>query len=296
MILVLRLYLQFLYFVRKTLIHFRYFSSLRKQDIVLNEIMSWLTCKFGNISVGSLTDSFHSRFTKYMKGFNACYKNAKNQKNSKYAINQCLTNAMTKCRDSSLLVLKFIRLRMKDAVKLLPYFPNMKILHLVRDPRGILNSRIKLNEKFVQTKVQSLCSEMKEDLEVTKAMQEKFLGRIKIVYYEDMAARPNVTSKAISHFSGIDYTVHMQNYIKSQTSASRDTCSYCTSRADSTLTARKWRNELSPKHATFIYKACESSNKYLGFLPFSASSDQKNFNVPSRKRIGWWKNSPMLMS
>lgn len=282
----------FLYSEWSLLFHIsRVYDSSMRHDTVMKEIKSWLTCQLADIQVDSFTDI---RNSKYIDEFQACYTLGKNKSSS--VINLCLNKIIARCRDSPLIVLKFIRLRMLDAVKLLPYFPNMKILHLVRDPRGIFNSRDHLRISYSRKNVLSFCDKIKTDLNVTKSMQTTFPGRIKLVFYEDMAEDPINISKAISDFSGIEFTDNMSSYIKLQTSSSKTSCPYCTARTNSTKTASKWRSQMDPKYARFIYTKCEESNNFLGFQPFHTGIDQRNLSLRSRTRLDSDKYGHLLIS
>ena len=53
----------------------------------------------------------------------------------------CLRDEENYCKESSVKILKFIRMKMEPALQLLRMFSNIKVIHLVRDARGIMFSR-----------------------------------------------------------------------------------------------------------------------------------------------------------
>lgn len=274
-------------------------------DVVLDEINAWLTCQLDSISIRSLTDTFHKYYTKIMKNFYYCFKGYSSQVkiqqsqprvqpqlrqyfDNRKSIDTCLKSSINSCKTSPLRVMKFIRLRMREAMKLLPLYPNMKIIHLVRDPRGILNSRLHVNAvnaKKYQDNVNGLCKAFKEDLGYTKALLKSYPDRIKILHYEDMAERPIAVAEEVAKFSGIEFTKTMQSFIQKQTSSSRDSCSYCTQRKNSTATANKWRSQLTSEQTKYIYNACRMTNEVLGYLPFGSMKEQTDASKSSRKVV-----------
>ncbi|XP_045198558.2 carbohydrate sulfotransferase 3-like [Mercenaria mercenaria] len=276
----------------------RQYKTSERNKVVLDEINSWLNCKLDSISTQSLTNVHHKTFTKIMKTFYFCSKKyiSKSTKAGKASsasfketnanLKHCLKKAEESCQKSPLVALKFIRLRMKDVAKLLPFYPNMKIIHLVRDPRGILISRIKLKAittKNYQAKVKSHCSSIEQDLKFSKAILQTYSDRLKIVYYEDIAERPLETTRALTEFAGLRFVKSMQTFIEKQTHASRDSGPYATQRRNSKTTAKKWRTLIDPEMAKYTYNACKTSNFVLGYLPLLSVKALRNLTIPSRK-------------
>ncbi|KAL4240877.1 hypothetical protein ACF0H5_001662 [Mactra antiquata] len=255
----------------------RVYNKTDENGVVFQEINSWLTCDLQSISMDSLTDPLHEHNTKIMKDFNLCYKNKQN-------IDGCLKNVTQKCKDSPLRVIKFIRLRMRYILDLLPLYPNMKVIHLVRDPRGILNSRINVDH-MSNFSVHILCDEMKEDLKYTKKLLKSYPGRIKILHYENLAEQPIKVAAKIANFSGISFTKSMQYFIRSRTSSEYNDGRFETQRKNSTFTANKWRFQLQSGRARYIYNTCKSSNGILGYLPLNSTMKQRDLKIPSRKIV-----------
>ncbi|KAL4233457.1 hypothetical protein ACF0H5_008138 [Mactra antiquata] len=275
-----------------------------ENDVILQEINSWLTCDLDSISTGSLSDPFHKYYTKIMKEFYFCYNGYSSRMlvqrsdpnmqprlrkyyTNKQNIDACLKNVINKCKSTPLRVLKFIRLRMRFILDLLPLYPNMKIIHLVRDPRGILNSRIKVkavDTEYLNT-AKGLCDNTNNNLKYTKQILKSYPNRLKILHYESLAEHPMEVAAEIAKFSEVNFTKSMQNFIRLQTSSSRDACDYCTQRKNSSLTAYKWRNQLLAERANLVYNMCKKSNEVFGYLPFNSSKEQHDFDKPARKIV-----------
>lgn len=285
----------------------RNYKLSEENEVKLQEINSWLTCDLESLSLQSLTDNFHKYYTKIMRSFYYCSRNpilSQKRPEQRFRavkiqpqlrryydmskrIDACIKSAIDRCQRAPLLALKFIRLRMEEVLPLLPMYPNMKIIHLVRDPRGILNSRLKvgaISRKAYQGHVNAHCTELNDDLKNSKKILETYKDRLKIVQYEDMAEHPRETARALAEFSGVQFLKPMQDYLQRQTHSSRDSCQYCTQRKNSSATAYKWRKQLDPEYATYIFEACKSSNEVLGYLPLSKVS-LSNLLTPSRKIV-----------
>lgn len=217
-----------------------------------------------------------------------------NRQESPTSVRSCLQTIINVCNTTRALVMKFIRLEMESVLNYLPYFPNMKIIHLIRDPRGMFNSRTKLGFSKIKhgepseighlnkDEVRRFCGLLHKDLSVSKFVRQIAPDRLRLVLYEDLAERPMEVSRELLNFTGLQMTPKMENFIKHMTSSSRDSCDFCTQRKNSAKTARRWRTEMKLPNALFIYEACGESMNVLGYLPFSTSFDMKNLMSPSR--------------
>ncbi|XP_060566735.1 carbohydrate sulfotransferase 1-like isoform X2 [Ruditapes philippinarum] len=294
-----------------TLLHYvhgieRNYTFSKKSQVMLDEINSWLTCKLDSISKESLGDDFHRHYTKIMKLFYYCshgvmaslstskklamhsrlHPRLRQYYEKTKSMDSCLRRAIDSCQKSTTRLLKLIRLRMKEIEKILPLYPNMKVIHLVRDPRGIINSRVKvhaLKPSIYEENINELCDALKEDLKYSKRILQHYPDRLKVVHYEDMAEHPMETAKSLIDFAGLQFTKHMQDFLLKQTHSARDSCPYCTQRRDSNATAHKWRTQLDLKNASYIYDKCRYSSGVLGYLPLSTVSSLRNIEIASRQ-------------
>ncbi|XP_053407796.1 carbohydrate sulfotransferase 1-like [Mercenaria mercenaria] len=265
----------------------RNYSVSERSEVFLDEINSWLNCKIESLSTQTLTCRHHRDFTKVMMPFFYCSQGhlstSINHVDAKLKI--CFRTTTSFCKEAQLWALKFIRLSMEDASKLLPLYPNMKIIHLVRDPRGIMHSRLKIQvvtAKTFKKDVKVHCSTIEKDLKVSKEILKKQPTRLKILHYEDLAENPLETAETLFKFLGLTFEKRLQDFIFEQTHALRDSSAYSTQRKNSSKTASEWRSHIDHKKATFIYKTCRTSNVILGYLPFVSSQALRNRTFPSR--------------
>jgi len=280
----------------------RNYSLHDRQYVFDREIRNWLTCDLLSLSLNTARDPFHQQFTRHMKTFRACilrYNNIQTfgklllRQQSPKSVRACLETIINVCKTTPALVMKFIRLQMETVLEYLPHFPNMKVIHLIRDPRGMFNSRSKLGlanikhgeadeiGKLNKDEVRRFCDLLHKDLSVSKFIQQHAPDRIRVIQYEDLAENPKEVATQLLAFTGLGLTPRMENFIKHMTSSSRDSCAFCTQRKNSAKTARKWRTEMKLNDAFYIYNTCEQSMNILGYLPLSTSFDMKNLMSPS---------------
>lgn len=123
-------------------------------------------------------------------------------------VNECMDKLKIPCVTSQLLVLKTLRLTMEMAQKLLVDDQNLKLIFLVRDPRGILVSREKvqyLSEVLrpdMEVEASLLCPKMARDLSRFEELRSKHPKRALLLRYEDAADNPRDVVHEIYNFVG----------------------------------------------------------------------------------------------
>ncbi|KAH3835151.1 carbohydrate sulfotransferase 1-like [Dreissena polymorpha] len=281
--------------------------KISSYDGVIHSVMkSLLTCSLDELPSDILTDRHHSVFIDSLNYFEDCSsKHIADLKSMHTILNQTQTtnstNTITKlrlndnlrkcllpytasCRNSSAVVMKFIRLRMRHAIRLLSDFPKLKIVHLVRDPRGIIDSQMRTGFLKSGTAIAEECHAIASDLVFTKYLMENKPSAIKLIQYEDFAEEPLKMLKELRQFTGLNFGADIEQFIFNKTSAAKDNGEYTTGRKNSTETAYKWRTHLDFQLAVDIEKACAVSNSVLGYLPFHSKESLKNILVSPRRR------------
>jgi len=106
---------------------------------------------------------------------------------------------------SEISVIKTIRLHLSGVSKLIQHHRNIKIIHLIRDPRHQLESRLKLKKSFRCEKddVASYCEAYLEDLKLGSDMKTDMY---RLVRYEDIVADPISVMSSLYDFVGINMT------------------------------------------------------------------------------------------
>ncbi|XP_052798278.1 carbohydrate sulfotransferase 5-like [Mya arenaria] len=230
----------------------------------------WLRCAFRQVDTASLFDKFHLQFSKSIKPFLLCVKHIRSLTPlTRYAINHCIRKTEMKCNSANLRVIKTIRLSMEMAHSLMAENENMKIVHLVRDPRAMFLSQsnyklIKDNNKTSQ--FERLCSRMRDDIYFTRQLLEVGNKNVKLVRYEDIAFNPIEMTKELYTFIGEPLTKGLLRYVAQSTSLNlKDGCAFCTRRGNSTLTASKWRSTIHPSLLKLVDEHCKDLLQPLGY-------------------------------
>ncbi|XP_070580559.1 carbohydrate sulfotransferase 1-like [Ptychodera flava] len=136
------------------------------------------------------------------------------------------------CKRYKYRAFKTIRLYNLDLLRSLAVDPklNLKIIHLVRDPRGIVNSRRKINDKnvdFIRKQVQwdeteDLCKDLAKNLHIVRSSPEWLKGTYILVRYEDIAKQPGETADKIYQFLGLSMPEKVRKWIAQNTKTSNN--------------------------------------------------------------------------
>ena len=247
-------------------------------QVIYEEIENWLTCNIKAVSIESITDN-----RQLMNSYRECnFISPLDFVGGR--INNCISEITQSCRKSPIKIIKFVRLRVKHCSVLLDKYPNMKLLHLVRDPRGIFNSRFTLgsNRNWFNLMSQQHCTEVADDLLSSFKLYQRNPRKVRIVSFEDIAETPEKTTRRLFNFTGLNITKDILAYITNQTNATFDSGFFDLSRHNSNVTVNKWRLSLDIRTANQVYNTCRQSNELLGYLQLSTLALLRNISVPSR--------------
>ncbi|XP_033747092.1 carbohydrate sulfotransferase 1-like [Pecten maximus] len=217
-----------------------------------------------------LLQSWHYIKSMGQQKFSACSK-TRNGCPEKY-FNQCST-AVSK-------VSKIPRISIGLASKLLTEFPNLKIIHLLRDPRAIMNSRYRLKWTPVPGGALSLCKKMKSDYQESIQVKKTHPGRLYTVFYEALAQNNLETFKDIYNFIGYQFDKEDHLRLTKMTASTKDGPVDDTRRHDSAKTARKWRYQINTNVLIETNKACSELYRLLGYPQLKSIHELKNESIP----------------
>ena len=161
----------------------------------------------------------------------------------------CMFLLQLSCLQSRLVAVKTIRLEMQFAHELLSREPGLKVVHLTRDPRGMMLSRSDaFNNSVTKKNAEVACTMLKRNLKSLHAISEKFPKATIQIRYEDLVENPVTISQQIYSHVGLpkevakDYFISWLNRISNPV---RNTGTYRTYRQNSTAEAYDWLNKLS---------------------------------------------------
>ncbi|XP_037529182.1 carbohydrate sulfotransferase 1 [Rhipicephalus sanguineus] len=179
------------------------------------------------------------------------------------------------CKTAPMQVMKVVRIGMDSVRRYLLDGPmeiakELRVIHLVRDPRAVWLSRRRrpwCRRSADCSSATVLCNEMNHDLDAFENISRQFPGRAIQVRFEDLALDTlNVTSKMYNAL-GLPLTMSVGQFIEShthETNVKVQRHPYATSR-NSKDVINAWKRKIRPDDALHINKACGHVIKRLGY-------------------------------
>ncbi|XP_075690620.1 carbohydrate sulfotransferase 4-like [Rhinoderma darwinii] len=187
--------------------------------------------------------------------------------------------------------------RILDFSVLLPLFRDpaldLRIIHLVRDPRAIASSRryfslttddqIVLKEHDKATKgpvLAKICRAQANINRMVTAAGNYLKSRYVLIRHEDLSREPLVNVQKIYTFSGLKMTPEMERWIYNVTHVdAEDQSIFMPFSRQSTKVIQRWRQILDFKYVKEIEEHCKEAMDLFGYLPVNSTSDQKNMSL-----------------
>ena len=192
-------------------------------------------------------------------------------------------HAISSCRNAQHKVAKVLRFTLDNLEEFLEHRPNLKVIHLFRDPRAIINSRISTTwypsstEKMILDNARALCKKMAIDYKKGLDLLKKYPNRFRFLYYEDLNDEPLSQVKKLYRYLGM--SVDPVKYPKVKTLhvfASNDQKS-----EREKNTAFWWRKSLKWDYAKKVDEICKDIYETLGYRPFAGELGLRNLTIPS---------------
>lgn len=183
------------------------------------------------------------------------------------------------CRLFPFQSMKIVRVRLKLFQELLsdPRL-NLRVLLLVRDPRGILQSRkhrVWCPGNPDCTEPSRLCADMVSDYSAAIKFSKKYKGRFKVMRYEDISLDPYQSVNELFSFFGLDMHPRVIDFLDTHTKVNIGGVS--STYRDSKSAPFHWRNDLSFEEVDQIQASCKSALKLWGYRPAVNESYQRTF-------------------
>ncbi len=158
---------------------------------------------------------------------------------------------------------------------------NVKLIHLVRDPRGMINSRYKALRNYEEMKakhtgspmspepirpneIEEICRHMERNVQYQLNTPDWLQRRYKLVRYEDLALNPLSVTQDIYNFLEMPLPFRVSHWLDVNTQQSNDGRNKLTSR-NSSETAVQWKTELGRDVIDDIQAKCSSILNTLGY-------------------------------
>lgn len=199
-------------------------------------------------------------------------------------------------------LIKTVRLRVAKVEKMLQD-PSMdlKVILLVRDPRGVYNSRSSgpvstwcVHDMCTDPSVG--CADLMADVTAAEDLASRYPGSVTLVRYEDLSMMPEDTTRDLLKFLDLPWTKTMSTYIDTHTSKEkmrmvrnkvtkkleRRKDTYGTAK-NSTATAFAWLQKLSFAFTSEIQSACQEPMQRLGYRLLASEEDMLAQDLPLEK-------------
>ncbi|KAK8765389.1 hypothetical protein V5799_031997 [Amblyomma americanum] len=191
------------------------------------------------------------------------------------------------CRRSPFQVIKVTRLSVSDVLQRLQMNAsltnNLKVLHLVRDPRGMLSSRSSMSwcrksKTCLQAKY--LCHEIEEDLDAFEQLRHLLPNGTVRLRYEDIASWPFNESMVLFQALGLEFSDVVRDFLRTHTTTDDEKVlrnPYSTVRR-SNVTVFKWTKKLDWERVKEIQTVCAGVLKRLGYQVFGSYEELKKMS------------------
>ena len=111
-----------------------------------------------------------------------------------------------RCLHSSIRIAGVSQISLRAAARLLAELPEVKVIHVVRDPREIIGTRNRTRHYYVTTffdDVKRTCLEMVQDIDAYYDVIDYHPGRIVQLRVEDFVRDPIAVARAVYRFLGL---------------------------------------------------------------------------------------------
>lgn len=200
------------------------------------------------------------------------------------AVSVCFERYLPRdCKTAQHRVSKVLRLSVDNLDAMLESRTNLKAIHLFRDPRAIINSRLYTKwypsgtERNVLDNTKGLCHKMLIDFRQGVKLLEKYPERFKFVFYEDLNNDPFEKVMLLYKYLGMSLDPAYYSEVKT---LSIFTANELRSERERN-TAFWWRNTLSWKLVEQIDKICEDVIANLGYKKFVNEDALRNLSLAS---------------
>ncbi|XP_043796724.1 carbohydrate sulfotransferase 4-like isoform X2 [Apis laboriosa] len=176
--------------------------------------------------------------------------------------------------------MKIVRLRLRAAEKLLQQEDlGIRLVLLVRDPRGILQSR--KHREWCPTNPDCsdpalVCADMVSDFSTAVQLIEKYPHTFRVVRYEDLSVDPYRYVKELYNFYGLDFHINVKKFLDTHTK--NDVGGVSSTFRNSKVAPFHWRTDLDFEEVDEIQRVCAAAMQLWGYVMASNSSHQKDFD------------------
>lgn len=203
--------------------------------------------------------------------FEGCLKQGRPSVRKDKNMFDCVKQLQKKCESSRVIVIKTIRTEMRLARKLMEELHNLKVIHLVRDPRAVLRSQKEVKQCTessggIHGCTRRLCKQLENDLIEEKLILRDSPDRLYPVVYEDIAKQPIKMANRLHEFAGYEFTEKTKLFVYNVTMAGTgNEQPYSTRRSNSSKHIDDWKKAMDPVFVDVIQERCNYLLRHYGF-------------------------------
>lgn len=210
-----------------------------------------------NISTSDVT---FDKFLNYTK----CFSDVRR------AMQGCVDGLQETCLSKSFVCYKTIRIRIDLVAQLISADPDLKVLYLMRDPRAIVYSRLKVFELrktpffFSGSKgdpileAKYLCKKMLHDIKYSQELAKTESGSFKMFRYEDVIQDPELALNRVYGFLGLPTPGIVQDWIRNPWTFKEDKVkAFSTVRTNWTESLQRWRKDMDEAVVRNMTELCK---------------------------------------
>lgn len=188
------------------------------------------------------------------------------------------------CREYPTQLVKLVRLRISASRRLLVDNPALKMVYLVRDPRGMYSSRKGLdwcNSSRSCGDPSEVCNQLRQDILTAQQLRQEFPERFIALRYEDISVHPEQRTQELFKFLGLEVNRQVSTYLRSHTTlrAHENANNPYSTKRNSKSTPFLWRHKLTYEEIQHIQEECYDVLKSLHYPPIRNSEELKRDDV-----------------
>lgn len=176
--------------------------------------------------------------------------------------------------------MKLVRLRLNVAENLLAQTRlGIRLILLIRDPRGILQSR--KHREWCPTSPDCsdpalVCADMVSDFSVAVRLIKKYPRSFRVVRYEDLSVEPYKYVKDLCAFYGLDFHSNVKRFLDTHTKS--DVGGVSSTFRNSKVAPFHWRTDLDFEEVDEIQRVCAPAMRLWGYVEAINATHQKEFD------------------
>ena len=252
-----------------------------------------LRCKFEFPQYIQEIEKFRRLSSKALSSPPLC--TAKDQKQNKKKL-QCVHlnpyNMESACKNYSKTVLKILTARIPrfrvDSLFPLCNSSDCGIIYLVRDPRSLVFSHMKVGFAWASRKIntpspqpivrqysKTICQQVEENVRIFENRPSWIKPRSYMLRYEDLARDPVKILRRVYKITGLDMQKSSLDWIKAHTGEGatneKEEKNHFSTNRNSKVVVDKWRVDMDPCIVNIIEESCLSLMRLLGYRPVNRS-------------------------